>query len=103
MKGRTPTKAEKLFWNNLCSIVGCIACRKDGRFNNWCVPHHIDGRTKPGAHMKVIPLCEHHHQGKGVKEIPAVHVNKAAFEQKYGKQEELLAECHSIINEEKVT
>ena len=93
-----PTKAEKAFWDDLCSIVGCIACRIDGIFNTHVSIHHIDGRTKPGAHMKVLPLCDRHHQTGG-EEAPSVHPWKARFEAKYGKQMELLSECKKIMTE----
>lgn len=100
MKGKTPTKAEKLFHDNL-SQIGCIACRMDGRFNPVVSIHHIDGRTKKGSHMKVLPLCAgHHQQGTGAPGLVAVHPYKAQFERTYGKQEILLAECLDLLNEE---
>lgn len=98
MKGKTPTAAEKRFHDRLAQL-GCIACYLDGRFNEQVSIHHIDGRTKPGAHMKVLPLCGAHHQ-EGTGNIPdaiAVHPWKARFEKKYGKQEELLALCHELL------
>ena len=100
MKGRTVTSSEKKLWSKLISIVGCIACRIDDRFNDYATIHHIDGRTKLDAHKNVLPLCEHHHQGAGVKSIPAVHVNKTEFERRYGKQADLLKTCHEIIKQE---
>lgn len=100
MKGKTPTKAEKLFHDRIAQI-GCIACRKDGRFNPVVSIHHIDGRTKKGSHMKVLPLCAGHHQlGTGASWLIAVHPYKAQFERWYGKQEILLAECLDLLNEE---
>jgi len=50
MKGRTPNKAEKQFHNAIAAL-GCIACRADGIFSELVSIHHIDGRTKPDAHM----------------------------------------------------
>ena len=98
MKGKTPTKAEKLFHDRIAQI-GCIACRKDGRFNPVVSIHHIDGRTKKGAHMKVLPLCAgHHQQGTGATGVIAVHPYKAQFEGIYGKQIDLLELCKNIIN-----
>lgn len=100
MKGKAPTKAEKQFHDRLARL-GCIACRKDGRFNPVVSIHHIDGRTKPGAHKKVLPLCAgHHQQGTGAPGLIAVHPYKAQFEAKYGKQEHLLAECMDLLSEE---
>lgn len=100
MKGRTPTKTEKQFWDDLSNFVGCIACRKDGIFNSYVSIHHIDGRTKPDAHKLVLPLCFPHHQGD-CKVVPSVHGAKRSFETRYGAQRELLEECHAIIESEK--
>jgi len=91
MKGRTPTKAEKELHTRIAEL-GCIACHIDGRFNGWVSIHHIDGRTKPDAHKKVLALCAGHHQdGTGFADLIAVHPYKAAFEARYGKQDDLLA------------
>ena len=97
MKGKTPTKAEKQFHTKVAAL-GCVACRKDGLFNPWVSIHHIDGRTKPGAHMRVLGLCGPHHQDSGDPRFIAVHPWKARFEEKYGKQEDLLAEITREIN-----
>jgi hypothetical protein len=94
MKGRAVTKADQKLWDALASI-GCIACRKDGIVNPWIAIHHIDGRSKPGAHQKVLPLCANHHQDNGSGVI-AVHPWKARFEEKYGSQMDLLAECRQL-------
>lgn len=98
MKGTTPTKAERELHHALAGL-GCIACRKDGIENAFVSIHHIDGRTKPGAHKKVLPLCAGHHQdGTGNdKSLIAVHPYKARFEAKYGAQMDLLAECMQLL------
>lgn len=100
MKGSAPTKAEREFWSALASI-GCIACLKDGRFNDLVSIHHIDGRTKKGAHMKVLPLCAQHHQQDDTDPLKriAVHPNKARFESEYGTQLELLKEVRLIAGQ----
>lgn len=94
-----PTKAEKEHWDKLANEVGCIACRVDGNFNNYVSIHHIDGRTKPGANMNVIPLCSgHHQQGTGNdKTMIAVHPNKARFEERYLTQQQLKLLCNDIL------
>jgi hypothetical protein len=99
MKGRAPTAAEQRFIDQVAAL-GCRACAKDGIENPDCSPHHIDGRTRPGAHFLVIGLCAGHHQkGTGSdKTLIAVHPDKARFEARYGTQRELLAECIEIIN-----
>jgi hypothetical protein len=98
MKGKAPTKAEKQFHDRVASL-GCIACKKENFFNPWVSIHHIDGRTKPGAHMKVLPLCGPHHQDSGDSRFISVHPWKARFEFKYGTQEDLLAEIMKELNE----
>ena len=91
MKGRAVTKQDQQLWDALAGI-GCVACLKDGNVNPWISIHHISGRSQPGAHQKVLPLCAGHHQdGTGNdKSMVAVHPYKARFEQMYGSQMDLL-------------
>ena len=97
MKGCKPTAAEKRLHDQLATL-GCIACRIDGNHNPVVSIHHIDGRTKLGAHERVLPLCAGHHQdGTGIPGLIAVHPWKRQFEQKYGSQYELLAMCMGLI------
>ena len=97
MKGRNPSAAEKRFHDQLAAL-GCIACRIDGNHNPTVSIHHIDGRTKPGAHMRVLPLCAGHHQdGYGIPGLIAVHPYKRRFEDRYGSQYELLAMCEQLL------
>lgn len=94
MKGRSPTAAQRRFHDLLRQHVGCIACRKEGLFNDWVSVHHVDGRTKPDAHWLVLPLCAGHHQHRtGGQWAVAIHPHKARFEAKYGRQRDLLVEC----------
>lgn len=97
-----PTRAEKRYHDRLASVVGCIACRIDGHPNNYVSIHHIDGRTKPGAHMKVLPLCAGHHQDGTDTDTSkiAIHPWKRRFEAKYGTQEWLKAKCDKILSEQ---
>jgi hypothetical protein len=98
MKGRNPTAEQRRLHHLLCLHVGCIACRKDGRPNDYVSVHHIDGRTKPAAHWLVLPLCAGHHQdGTGAAGLIAVHPWKTRFETEYGAQEDLLRECIHIL------
>jgi hypothetical protein len=92
MKGRAPTKAELELHHEMAGL-GCCACLLDGRVNPWVSIHHIDGRTKPDAHRKVLALCGPHHQQDDTDQLGriAVHPNKARFEALYGTQESLLA------------
>lgn len=94
----TPTKQDRSLWSRIASL-GCVACRQDGANSPMVSIHHIDGRTKPGAHRKVLPLCAGHHQdGTGIPGLIAVHPWKARFEAKYGRQEDLLAKIMEEIN-----
>jgi len=102
LKGRqrAVSAAEAAYWDRLASEIGCIACRVAGMTTSDYVSiHHIDGRTKPGCHLNVLPLCAgHHQQGTGNdKSLVAVHPNKARFEQLYGTQAELRALCHQRL------
>lgn len=97
MKGCKPTAAEKRLHDQLATL-GCIACRMDGIYQPAVSIHHIDGRTKPGAHLKVLPLCAGHHQdGTGEPGLIAVHPWKARFEHAYGNQYDLLARCMDLL------
>lgn len=100
-KERAVTTAEKLLWTRLAAL-GCVACKKDGKFNTHVSIHHIDGRTKPGCHQLVLPLCAGHHQdGTGEdKTMIAVHPWKARFEARYGTQAELMDECAQLLFEQ---
>lgn len=91
MKGSPVSAAQKAFHDQLASRIGCVACRMDGIFNDYVSIHHLDGRTKPDAHWKVLPLCGSHHQDDGM--AIAVHPHKAMFETRYGKQMDLLVWC----------
>jgi hypothetical protein len=98
-KQRPVTAEEKTLWSRLAAL-GCIACMKDGNFNPHVSIHHVDGRTKPGCHQLVLPLCAGHHQdGTGEdKTMLAVHPWKARFERRYGSQAELMAACRELLS-----
>jgi len=99
MKGKTRTKAEIDFQNKIAGI-GCIVCLNNGVENHEVSIHHIDGRTKAGAHFKVLPLCYPHHQLKDnskPKRWFTLHDNKAEFEREYGAQYELLSQCEGML------
>ena len=99
MKGRSTTRIQNHYHDLLADVVGCIACRKDGGFTDYVSIHHIDGRTKPHAHWTVLPLCGPHHQDLGVAGFVSVHPWKARFENKYGRQMDLLRECVEVVIE----
>ena len=91
MKGRNPTAQEKKHMNLIASF-GCYACYKDGISNDYISLHHIDGRTKPNAHSKVIGLCAAHHE---YSSDLGLHANKTRWEAKYGKQSDIVEFLHN--------
>lgn len=92
-KGRTPTKEEREHMNAICNL-GCIICLEWLGIYTPASIHHVDGRTKPGTHLKTIPLCYPHHQLRDNRKPPlwiSRHGNgKAAFEAAYATESELL-------------
>ena len=98
-KQRAVTAQEKELWDRLAGL-GCVACMKDGHYNPHVSIHHVDGRTKPGCHLLVLPLCGPHHQDDGSGAI-AVHPWKARFEERYGDQRMLVLECMKLLKLEK--
>jgi hypothetical protein len=98
MKGRPPTAEEARFMDRMGELP-CIACLKDGWTNRVISLHHIDGRTKPGAHFLVLPLCGPHHQqdDSDVRQRISLHGRKATFQARYGTERELLTECLAMI------
>jgi Recombination enhancement, RecA-dependent nuclease len=98
MKGRPPTAQEARFMDRMGQLP-CIACLKDGWTNHVISLHHIDGRTKPGAHFLILPLCAPHHQqdDSDIRQRISVHGRKATFQARYGTERELLAECIATL------
>jgi hypothetical protein len=98
MKGRAPTAAEAAVMDRMGTLP-CICCLKDGWENRDISLHHIDGRTKPGAHFLVLPLCGPHHQqdDSDPRGRISVHGRKATFQARYGMQMDLLAECMAML------
>jgi len=98
MKGRPPTAQEARFMDRMGALP-CIACLKDGWTNHAISLHHIDGRTKPGAHFQVLPLCGPHHQQDDTdpRGRMSLHGHKKPFQARYGTERELLAECIEML------
>lgn len=93
-KQRARTEKEKAYHDRLAAL-GCIACMKDGHFNPHVSIHHVHGRTAPGCHMQVLPLCGPHHQDDGT--ALAVHPWKTRWEARYGNQDDLIIEVQKIL------
>lgn len=60
--------------------------------------HHIEGKTKPEAHLKTIPLCfRHHREGVNNELYVSRHPFKHEFEERYGTEESLLQKVKELI------
>ena len=66
----TKKEREHMRW---VAELGCYVCERPANL------HHIR------SHFHVIPLCHDHHQGNF-----SIHMSKKAFEEKFGKEEEIL-------------
>tara|TARA_A100001015_G_C15003072_1_gene719421 strand:- start:1300 stop:1623 length:324 start_codon:yes stop_codon:yes gene_type:complete len=97
MKGRTPTKAEKDHMDRVRDL-GCIICRQQGMGRVPCEIHHVYGKTKPGAHFYVLPLCFQHHRMGSDKEPISRHPWKARFVATYGTEEHLLKLVDELLD-----
>ena len=64
----TKKEKEHMRW---VAELGCYCCERPANL------HH--------SHFHVIPLCHDHHQGNF-----SIHMSKKAFEEKFGKEEEIL-------------
>jgi len=63
------------------SLLGCIACSKDG-LTRPAEIHHVRIHTGMGlrpSHFDILPLCPDHHRTGKI----SVHLGKKAFEEKY--------------------
>ena len=98
MNGRTPTKAEK-DWLEQIVQIGCIVCRTNGKHTPPQV-HHIEGSRKEGAHFLTIPLCYYHHQeGSDCEAYTSFHPYRARFKKRYGTENFLLQKTKDMIKE----
>jgi hypothetical protein len=97
MKGRTPTAAERRHMA-MARELGCIACRNMGITtpSEYTLIHHIDGKTKPDAHRRVLPLCFNHHD-RGAAD--GIHANPTEWEARHGTQEQLLEQVRGLLGE----
>jgi hypothetical protein len=86
--GRTPTAEEQRHMRRVAAL-GCIICKIYRNQNTPAEIHHLDGKTKPGAHMRVLPLCALHHRNHGKGYVSRAD-GKKAFEAEYMPEEDLL-------------
>jgi len=98
VKGRNATEAEKRHMEKVREL-GCIACMNMGIHTppEYTCIHHIDGKTKAGAHFKVLPLCDNHHSRY---QKTGLHYNPTEWQEIHGSQMKLLAQVDSLINKD---
>lgn len=102
MQSRKATGLESV-WLALSYQIPCIVCSEFmGIPGSPAEIHHLDGKTKPGAHLKSISMCSRHHRIKD-NHVPSrwvsFHANgRKMFEAKYATMEDLLE-----IQSQKVT
>lgn len=89
----------------------CIACKKEGRINTQVDIHHLNLGGHAGQERRgdayTIPLCLWHHRGipaqvgnsKMARELlgPSLAKQSKAFRERYGTDDDLLAEVNSLI------
>ena len=80
------------------SQVGCIVCKVHYDCFTPAEVHHIDGKTKPGAHLKTIGLCyRHHREGVNNEMYVSRHPFKAEFVKRYGTEMDLLEKVKELV------
>lgn len=96
MKGRNPTADEKRHMSAV-NQIGCLACLNMGIETppEYTLIHHTDGKTKPNAHYKVLPLCDHHHSRY---HKTGLHYNLTRWEAEHGTEESLLDQVERLLN-----
>jgi hypothetical protein len=104
------TAAHRSRWSRF-SGIGCVACRKDGRFNFNTQTHHLNLGGRAGqkriGHDATIPLCAWHHTGlppngkdsKWATQFmgPSLAKSSKAFRERYGTDEELLSLTNDLL------
>jgi len=98
MQSKSLTKADKRRFEQLQEMGCCVCLIHYGEFRP-CDIHHIDGKTKPGAHQKTIGLCNPGHHMNGSDKLPFIsrHPYKARFEAAYGTELELLIQVEDLL------
>jgi hypothetical protein len=90
LSGRTPTAAEQAYLDAV-SDLGCIICLLYRNQESPAEIHHTDGKTKPGCHFLILPLCKPHHRDEGPsKGFVSRADGKKAFEEAYMPEQDLI-------------
>lgn len=103
--GRPPTRREQA-WLDKCAQVPCIVCYVfHGIPDTPAEIHHLDGKTKPDAHLRTISLCKRHHRtpDDAPKKWMSWHGDgRRAFEKRYASADELYEiQCKAVADLER--
>lgn len=98
LAGRTPTTVEQI-WMDRIVQVGCVICWIYRAQYTPAEVHHIEGKTKPNAHLLTLPLCGRHHRFKGEHWVSRHGNGKKAFESAYMSEADLLEVTQSLVEE----
>ena len=92
------TEPERLHLDMVADL-GCIVCRNQGVFSPAAI-HHIrkgKGLGQRSDHWHVLPLCPPHHQTGPIG--IAFHAGRKTWEERYGHEDELLAQVKKLLEE----
>jgi len=99
MNGVKPNKAMQDRHDKMRGM-GCIICRRQG-INTPPQIHHINGTKTQERHAETLALCYPHHMADQDNPLDpryvSRHPNKYLFEDKYGKESDLLNEQNELI------
>jgi len=100
LKGRNANATDKKWMDDITQL-GCCVCLREFAVHSPAEVHHIDGKTKEGAHLNSIALCyKHHRGGEDNPSFTSRHPFKKRFEKRYGTQQELLEWTRNKIAEQ---
>jgi hypothetical protein len=93
---KKPTREQLNKWGLVLGL-GCMACRKDGKFTFGEI-HHSRHEYGNRNHDLIFSLCPvHHRPTSGITGIPNRHGNPKEFSAKYGTDKELFEKCMELI------
>ena len=90
--------AERMHLGKVAAL-GCIACRQLGYEDTPAEIHHVRsgcGAGQRASNYRVLPLCHAHHRTGGHGQ--AIHAGQAAFERKFGNEEDLLKKVEALLS-----
>lgn len=100
-----PSKADVAYRERVREI-GCICCRHLGLPQIGATEiHHCNDAGRNRGHREILPLCEYHHRGSGLKTSgravygPAVSDGAKAFRARWGHDDELIFEVNREIGD----